>query len=61
MISLNTYLVTLAIQTDESQSNPGKWDWASLIDTPYVAEVVAVVDATELDEDEAMRKISARH
>jgi len=42
MISLNTYLVTLAIQTDESMSNPGKWDWASWLDAQdlCVAEVV---------------------
>jgi hypothetical protein len=42
------YLITLAIETEEGQSDPAKWDWATLIDSPLPAGVVASVDVTGL-------------
>lgn len=43
------YLITLAIETDEGQGNPAKWDWPNVIDSPYPVGVVGSVDVTGLD------------
>lgn len=35
------YMVTLVIETDPSEGDPGGWGWAAVIDTPYPVTVVA--------------------
>lgn len=35
------YMVTLVIETDPSEGDPGKWGWSDVLDTPNPVTVVA--------------------
>jgi hypothetical protein len=57
---MSEYLVTVAIETDETQGNPGDWDWATLIDSPLPVGVVGSVDVTGLDPNVGIIRLLGR-
>lgn len=52
------YLVTLAIETYGGEGSPEDWDWATLLDTPYPADVIACADVTEMTATKGLAKIA---
>lgn len=57
---MSEHLIVLAIETDESQSNPAKWNWAELIDSPLPVGVVTSVDVTDQPVDTGLRHLIDR-
>ena len=59
------YMVTLVIETDPSEGDPGLWGWCNVLDTPYPVTVVAssrVPDyPTDDDTTRVHRTISDAH
>lgn len=37
---MSTYLIALAIEVEPGQGNPGKWNWAEVVDTPLPCDVI---------------------
>ena len=35
------HLITLVIETDETQKSPDRWNWCEVLDTPLPVSVVA--------------------
>lgn len=40
------YLVVLAIEADEAEGDPARWDWGAMLDTPYAVGVSARMEVT---------------
>lgn len=41
------WLVVLAVETDEGQGHPARWDWGALLDTPYPVGVATAQEVTD--------------
>ena len=54
---MTTYLVTLAVEIDPSQSDPGEWPWTRLMDYPYAIVPLA---STALSDDPTGDKLIER-
>ena len=52
------HLITLVIETDETQKSPGRWNWSEVIDTPLPVTVVA---CTPLPEEPTEAEVTLLH
>lgn len=47
-----THIITLAVETDETQTSPSGWDWSAILDSPYPADVLECTEvSTEVDDE----------
>jgi hypothetical protein len=54
---MSEHIVILSIEIDEGQSDPDKWDWANVIDSPYPVGVIASVEVDDNNIDLVMNGI----
>lgn len=52
------YMITLVIETDPAEGNPGRWDWQGMLDTPHP---VTVMDYSPLPDDPTDEQVESLH
>ena len=56
---MSEWLVVLAIETDETDGHPGRWEWGEILDTPYPVGVVRAVEVTDVETSDAVARLGA--
>jgi hypothetical protein len=52
------YMITLVVETDPSEGNPGRWAWQEILDTPHP---VSVIDYSRLPNDPTDGEVARVH
>lgn len=52
---MRTFVQILVLELDESQGDPGKWDWSDVIDTPGS---VLAMESVEVNADPSKQDIA---